>query len=102
MGNWLLLISFNGNINNWGKGLTIENIEVRALDTFDVKKTTWIKIDQEGSKLEVLQGSMKTLVNFEQVVVIEIHTEQTLRDANSPNSWAEIFDFFFILDNQTI
>ena len=79
------------------EGLTIENIEVRTLDSFNVIKPTLIKIDVEGSELKVLQGSVETLVNFELVVVIEIHTEQTLRNANFPYSRAEIFDFFFYI-----
>ena len=95
MGNCHLLSSFNGNINNWGKGQTIENIQVRTLDSYKLQKPTLLKIDVEGSELKVLEGAMETLVNFEPTVVIEIHTEQTLRNANFQYSRAEIFDFFF-------
>jgi FkbM family methyltransferase len=94
LGNCHLLSSFNGSINNWGKGQAIEDIEVRTLDSFHVKKPTLIKIDVEGSELKVLEGAVETLVDFEPVVVIEIHTEETLRNANFPYSRAEIFDFF--------
>jgi len=93
LGNNYLQSTFDGAINEWGSGIDSQTIQVRTLDSFEIDNPTMIKIDVEGSELKVLEGAMQTLIKFSPVLAIEIHEDQTLRNANFPYTREDIRNF---------
>lgn len=107
-GNSYVQSTFDGNVNEWGSGMSIEKIETRTLDSFELERPTLVKIDVEGSELKVLEGSVKTLLTWRPTVAIEIHEDETLSAGNFPYTRKNITDFFtnigyshFVLYNST-
>lgn len=94
LGNNYLKSAFDGKINDWGTGASTEMIKVTTLDSFNIVSPTLIKIDVEGSELKVLNGAIQTLKKYNPVVVIEIHTDETLSKAGFPYTRQEIEVFF--------
>jgi FkbM family methyltransferase len=62
---------FNKNSNNVYsvKAVTIDNVTKK----FSLKKVNLIKIDVEGSEIEVLRGGIKTLREFKPKLIVEVH-----------------------------
>lgn len=94
LGNNYLKTAFDGKVNNWGSGVKTEMIKVSTLDSFKIKSPTFIKIDVEGSELKVLNGAIHTLKEYDPVVCIEIHTDETLSRSGFPYTRKQIEDFF--------
>ncbi len=67
------------------------NIEVKTLDSFNIKEVKLLKIEAEGAELEVLQGAKETLKNTEYVTV-DYGPE---RGINKISTSAEIVDFLY-------
>lgn len=53
-------------------------IEVLPLDFFEIRNVDLIKVDVEGSELEVLKGSVKTLGRTRPYIWLELHTDESL------------------------
>ena len=47
-------------------------VETRTIDSFDIQRVDFMKIDVEGSELRVLEGALKTIARHKPVLVIEI------------------------------
>lgn len=93
LGNNYIQSTFGGAFNDWGSGISTETVNVRTLDSFEIDNPTLIKIDVEGSELKVLEGAKETLIKFSPVLVIEIHEDQTLDNANFPYRRKDILEF---------
>ena len=102
LGNNYLKSAFDGRDNNWGTGVRSESVKVTTLDSFNIISPTFIKIDVEGSELNVLKGSINTLKKYDPIVGIEIHTDTTLLNANFPYSRTDIETFFLELGYKKI
>ena len=64
---------YAGNTNIGGTDLIVGrgNIELSALDDFNIPKVTFMKIDVEGMELEVLQGAVETIRRSRPFIVVE-------------------------------
>jgi FkbM family methyltransferase len=102
LGNSYVQSSFDGKINDWGTGVKSEKILVATLDSFKINAPTLIKIDVEGSELKVLKGSIETLTNFNPVVALEIHSDETLARSGFPYTRSEIEGFLYSLGYRRI
>lgn len=69
------------------------DIEMRAIDSFKLKKCDFIKIDVEGFEVDVLRGAIKTIQEFKPKMYIEINEGALARYGTSPK---DIFDFLDI------
>lgn len=64
-------------------------LQMRTLDSYDLKDVDFIKIDTQGSEMEVLQGARDTLINNDCVLNVEIEQKnQAQVKASRP-----IFDY---------
>ncbi len=72
--------------------LQYELVQVRKLDSFIFESPTLLKIDVEGSELEVLEGALKTIKNKNLLgIIIEmVHNDQNSHDK----------DILFFLHNE--
>jgi FkbM family methyltransferase len=52
-------------------------VKVRKLDTFELEKVDLLKIDAEGSELDVLRGAKKTIGRSTPILAIEVHQANT-------------------------
>lgn len=56
------------------------DIEMRTLDSFDLRDLSYLKVDCEGGELAVLQGAVETLKRFRPCCVIEQKQHRQLAD----------------------
>lgn len=49
-----------------------KQVEICTLDTFRIRRVSFIKIDVEGHEMEVLEGAVQTLTSNRPVVLVEI------------------------------
>jgi hypothetical protein len=64
-----------GNLKNSHSQFEKQNIidvEVRTLDSFDLEGVQFIKVDVEGSELEVLQGARETIRSDHPALLLEL------------------------------
>ena len=61
----------HGSIVRHQSGIRQYSVSVRTLDGFEFKEVDLIKIDVEGMELQVLEGSMQTLMKWRPVVLFE-------------------------------
>lgn len=96
------LINSNSSISigdtcHLGKVSDLIPVQAIPLDILGLKGLTFIKLDVEGSELDVLQGAIKTLKNFSGVIMIEIHEESAFKVLNGGRySRKELF--LFLID----
>ena len=83
----------DANFKSWGTGIRLEQIKIDKLDNFSIKPT-FIKIDVEGSELNVLKGGIQTINANKPVICIEIHTDKSLLRSNFAYSRIAINSFF--------
>lgn len=61
--------------NSWtgknGNEMTIQNVELRTLDSLNLQKVDFIKIDVEGYEYFVLQGGVNTIKKFRPQIIME-------------------------------
>jgi FkbM family methyltransferase len=61
----------HGSIVRHQSGIRQYSVSVKTLDGFEFKEVDLIKIDVEGMELQVLEGSMQTLMKWRPVVLFE-------------------------------
>ncbi|SPJ29592.1 FkbM family methyltransferase [Falsiruegeria mediterranea] len=54
---------------------TKNSYKVYALDDFDIKDVSLVKIDVEGAEVEVLKGAARTILNFKPHIYVEAERE---------------------------
>lgn len=61
--------------NSWtgkhGNEMSIQNVELRTLDSLELQKVDFIKIDVEGYEYFVLQGGLNTIRKFKPQIILE-------------------------------
>ncbi len=50
----------------------VETVAIRTLDSLGIQHAGFIKIDVEGCELEVLKGSVDTILRCKPVVMVEV------------------------------
>ena len=70
---------------------TIEEIDTKTLDSFNLKNIKLLKIDAEGHEPEVLTGLTETLKNVEYIAID--HSDE--RGFNQEKTTVEVFDFLY-------
>ncbi|GAF83408.1 unnamed protein product [marine sediment metagenome] len=55
---------------------TVDDIDLRTLDSFDLENVTFIKIDVEGYGVPILRGASKTIRKWHPAIVIEVSTQE--------------------------
>jgi hypothetical protein len=96
MGNSNLPSNFdlsNGDSQKWGTNLSEEIVDIRTLDSFHFEDITLLKIDVEGSELDVLKGGVETIKTFRPAIWIEMHQDEVLRKSGFNYSRREVLDF---------
>lgn len=48
-----------------------ETVEVRTLDSYDLRNVSFIKIDVEGNEPEVMEGAKQTLTKYKPIILFE-------------------------------
>lgn len=63
----------NTSINTNNKGVTVRQV---PLDSFNLQKLNFIKIDIQGSELSCLKGAQQTILKFKPYIFMEIEEKQ--------------------------
>lgn len=66
-----------------------ESVEIRSLDSFDLDKVDFIKIDVEGGEQFVLEGAKETIRRCRPVLLVEVFEEHCME----VDSWMEKMDY---------
>jgi FkbM family methyltransferase len=69
----------------------LETVDLKTLDSFDLKEVDVIKIDCEGYEFPIIKGSIETIKNCRPTVQVEIVEKQCQRFGYEPQ---DMFDFF--------
>ena len=77
--------------------LEVYEVEVLALDSFNLTNVDFIKIDVEGWELQVLNGATKSLLTSKPQVLIEVWDDDSQRNlvATFFENMSYTFDFIF-------
>lgn len=82
-----------------------QKVKKKKLDSYNFKNVNFIKIDVEGHELEVIKGSIKTILKFSPTLLIEIEQRHHKRK-NIKFIFKKILDFgydgFFYKDKKFI
>lgn len=70
-----------------------QTVEVLPIDFFQISSVDLIKVDVEGSELEVLKGSVKTLMRTLPCIWLELHTDEGLSRAGISYRRNEVLQF---------
>lgn len=54
-------------------------VEIRSLDSFELAKVDFLKIDVEGAEMEVLEGATETIGRCKPVILVEVFEENGQR-----------------------
>lgn len=69
------------NIGDLSIGTSGERVEIRSLDSFNISKVDWIKVDIQGYEIKCLTGAIKTIEKHRPNFIIEVENHQ-LRNFN--------------------
>lgn len=69
-------IAFDLNINDDDFSVTSKTVEVRTLDEFEIK-CFFLKIDVEGSEIDVVLGGLTTIANFKPIILVELQNKES-------------------------
>ena len=75
----------------------LKTIEVRTLDSFDLKDIDYMKIDVEGFELPVLQGAVKTIRESKPFIHVEMKTKRMLDKREDFEKFFKMIDYKMIL-----
>jgi len=69
------LVADGGTIDDgWGKLLDKVTVDCKKIDSMDLPKPDFIKIDVEGFELDVIHGALETIRKHKPSIFIEIHS----------------------------
>ena len=96
---WLDIEEENtGNTRIWVDDETpLKTVEVRTLDSFELKDIDYMKIDVEGFELPVLQGAVKTIKESKPFVHVEMKTKRMLDKREDFEKFFKMIDYKMIL-----
>ena len=96
---WLDIEEENtGNTRIWIDDETpLKTVEVRTLDSFELKDIDYIKIDVEGFELPVLQGAVKTIKESKPFIHVEMKTKRMLDKREDFEKFFKMIDYKMIL-----
>ena len=75
----------------------LKTIEVRTLDSFELKDIDYMKIDVEGFELPVLQGAVKTIKESKPFIHVEMKTKRMLDKREDFEKFFKMIDYKMIL-----
>ena len=75
----------------------LKTIEVRTLDSFELKNIDYVKIDVEGFELPVLQGAVKTIKESKPFIHVEMKTKRMLDKREDFEKFFKMIDYKMIL-----
>lgn len=64
-----------------GEGLVADDVPIVTIDGLNLGKCDFVKVDVEGHEVKVLRGAAETIARFRPVFYVEVHSQQTLREA---------------------
>lgn len=64
--------------NAFGYGLP-EKVELRTIDSYNIKHVTLMKIDVEGFEMDLLYGARKTIEENLPKIIVETHSRNLIR-----------------------
>jgi FkbM family methyltransferase len=67
------------NMGDLSVGIGGESIEIKTLDSFNISKVDFIKIDVQGYEKYVLEGAINTITNSKPTIIIEMEDHQLKR-----------------------
>ena len=96
---WLDIEEENtGNTRIWIDDETpLKTVEVRTLDSFELKDIDYIKIDVEGFELPVLQGAVKTIKESKPFIHVEMKTKRMLDKREDFEKFFKMINYKMIL-----
>lgn len=62
-------------------GTLADDVPIVTIDGLNLRKCDFIKVDVEGHEVKVLRGATETIARFRPVFYVEVHSQQTLREA---------------------
>ncbi len=69
------LVAYEGAIKDmWGKLIENVTIDCEKIDSMDIMKPDFMKIDVEGFELDVIKGASETIKKYRPSIFIEIHS----------------------------
>lgn len=71
------LVAYGGRIDDedaWGKLISQVTVDCKKIDSMDLPKPDFIKIDVEGFELDVIHGAQETIKKHKPSIFIEIHS----------------------------
>lgn len=63
-------------------GLVADDVRIITIDGLNLRKCDFIKVDVEGHEVNVLRGAAETIARFRPILDIEVHSQQTLKEAH--------------------
>ena len=75
----------------------LKTIDVRTLDSFELKDIDYMKIDVEGFELPVLQGAIKTIRESKPFIHVEMKTKRMLDKREDFEKFFKTIDYKMIL-----
>jgi FkbM family methyltransferase len=73
MGNSFVQNTTSPNLKNFGKNPKSELVQMRTLDSLELPEVSLLKIDAEGSELNILKGALNTINTHLPIIWIEIN-----------------------------
>ena len=75
----------------------LKTIEVKTLDSFELKNIAYMKIDVEGFELPVLQGAVKTIKESKPFIHVEMKTKRMLDKREDFEKFFKTIDYKMVL-----
>jgi hypothetical protein len=75
---------------DFGSGISVQQTQLATLDSFGILDVTLMKIDVEGSELDVIAGARSTLAHCRPTLWIEIHEDDHLSKLGYPYNRQDI------------
>lgn len=71
---WPIGIRWGAVDDGWGKLIEKITVDCKKIDSLDMPKPDFMKIDVEGFELDVINGALETIQRHKPSIFIEIHS----------------------------